>query len=99
MKDFVELLKKLRDKRVRIHFYIPPEAASVTEEGIYSHIGRIEDVDGHILIIDNRGELAERDVGSLKLYVNLDVAVIFAVEEIKEDYWPKEKGENEEGEA
>jgi len=93
MKDFIELLKKLKGKRVRIHCYIPPVASTITEESTYSHLGRIEDVDGHILIIDNRGEPAEKEAGSLKVYVNLDVMVIFAVEEIREDYSPYEEKE------
>ncbi len=72
MRDFVELLKRLKGKRVRIHFYIPAEAASATEDSVLSHLARIIDVEGAILKLDNRGEPAEREVGALETYLNLD---------------------------
>ncbi len=91
MRDFVELLKSLKGRRVRIHFYIPPEAASLTEDCIMSHLARIADVDGHILVLDNRGELADAEVGALETYLNLDAVVIWAVELIREDYQPEKE--------
>jgi len=90
MRDFVELLKRLKGKRVRIHFYIPAEASTATKDSVLSHLARIIDVEGTILKLDNRGEPAEREVGALETYLNLEAVVIWAVELIHEDYQPKE---------
>ncbi len=89
MRDFVELLKRLKGKRVRIHFYIPAEASTATEEGVMTHLARIIDVEGTILKMDNRGELAEREGGAYETYLNLEAVVVWCVELVREDYQPK----------
>ena len=90
MRDvFLELLKKLVGKKVRLNFYIPAGASIVDEKEVTCFSGSIEDIavneDSGWLRFRHNPYFAEAAKFHIS-YINLNGCVIFQVDEFPDDY-------------
>jgi hypothetical protein len=86
-RDFRAVLKELIDKRIRLSFFL--DTADVT--GKYEAFGKIRRLNDHSLTIECDPEPG--NVPSTKTHLNLAAIVIYAIDEIPEDFDLTEKPE------
>jgi DNA replicative helicase MCM subunit Mcm2 (Cdc46/Mcm family) len=84
MQAFIDQLKELTGKDIRIYFYAPPNTASV-RDSTYIWIGKIIEVKGNVMKFEHILSESAR-LQCKNSLLNLESSVIFVLDELADDY-------------
>ncbi len=80
MREFLEALQGLVGKdAIRLNIYIPADAQVVTDDSNFIWLGKIVEMNGHLLRFEH-DEKTNEEMGIHESLLNLDACLIWAVD-------------------
>lgn len=85
MREFIEKLKELKGRNIRLNFFSPPTAPSM-ENSSFTWIGQVEDILDSSVLVFKHISIESKRMQVEKSYLNLSAVVIWAIDICTPDF-------------